>query len=106
MPIERAKDEYTGKDILAIPVQENDADAKTIGGYLQALLYELWKEGEGFSGKRPFGNSSWEYDLYKPLVVAGIVDGELDEDGYIDKVDRKAANTLIFSAINAMCSCK
>ena len=85
--------------VLSYPMIENDADARTVGHYLYTLLWTLWQEGEGFSGKRPFGNSGWEYDLYKPLVVGGFVTGELDEDGYIDSVDKEAANSLIFDCI-------
>ncbi len=32
-------------------------------------------EGEGFSGKRPFGNSCWESDLYWPLAKADVIEG-------------------------------
>lgn len=89
-------------NILDIPMQENDSGADTIKGYLKALLTTLWKEGEGFSGKRPFGNSGWEYDLYVALVNAKVVKGKLDEDGCLDTVDNKAANKLIFEAINSL----
>lgn len=61
----------------------------------------LWSETEGFSGKRPFGNSGWEFDLYKPLVEAGAIKGKI-EDGYVDNVDEKAGNAAIFSAIDAL----
>lgn len=86
-------------NILDVKMQENDADAETIGDYFRALLKEIWTEGEGFSGKRPFGNSEWECDLYVALVKAGKVDGKLDSDGYLEKCDEKAANNLIMKAI-------
>ena len=35
----------------------------TIKGYLKELSLTLWKEKECFNGKRPFGNSGWDYDL-------------------------------------------
>lgn len=88
--------------ILDLPMEENDADASTIRDYLIALVSTLWEEKEGFSGKRPFGNSDWEYDLYKPLIAAGIVSGALDEWGYIERVDEKAADKLIFEAIQEL----
>jgi hypothetical protein len=91
-----------GKYILTLPMEENDSGAATIKGYLVKLLDELWAEGEGFSGKRPFGNSGWEYDLYKPLVQAEVVPGKLDENGYIEEVDSDLANKLIFAAIHAL----
>lgn len=72
----------------------------TIRDYLRQLLTTLWVEKEGFSGKRPFGNSGWEYDLYKPLVAAGVVPGTLDEDGYICDVDEVQGSVVIHSLID------
>ncbi len=47
---------------LAVRVQDDDAgrDVRTIRDYFLRLVEQLWMEGEGFSGKRPFGNSGWE----------------------------------------------
>ena len=91
-----------GKVVLDIPMQENDSGADTIKGYLKALLEKIWEEGEGFSGKRPFGNSGWEYDLYKPLVRSGLVEGSVDEYGCINSFDRSAADQIIYDAIDAL----
>lgn len=85
--------------ILDIPMESNDAKAKTIRDYLKALLTELWTEGEGFSGKRPFGNSGWEYDLYRPLLVAKLINGSVDEYGDIVELDEAAADKAILKAI-------
>ena len=71
--------------VLTLPMQDNDAEAATIREYLVALLRQLWAEGEGFSGKRPFGNSGWEWDMYPPLIKAGLVAGRLDEEVFIDR---------------------
>jgi hypothetical protein len=90
------------EDILALPMTANDANAETVGAYLKALLIGVLTETEGFSGKRPFGNSGWIWDLYRPLVVAGLITGTLDEDGYIEKCDDKAALALILGAIRSM----
>lgn len=86
-------------ELFKIPMQENDADAATIGEYFKKLLYNVWDEGESFSGKRPFGNSGWEYDVYAALVKAGAVAGRFDEDGYLDDVDKDAANKLVDAAL-------
>ena len=80
----------------------NDAGVENIRGYLVALLAKLWHEQDEFSGKRPFGNSDWSYDLYAALLSAGIVDGSIDSDGYIDEVDEQAADELIRAAIRAL----
>lgn len=96
----------TGVDprtVLNLPMQQpNDADTATVRGYLVALLAELWREGEGFSGKRPFGNSGWDYDLYEPLIRADLIRGGFDEDGYVEDVDSEAGDRLIAAAIQEL----
>ena len=76
----------------------------TVRDYLRALLETLWNEGEGFSGKRPFGNSGWERDLYSPLIKGGFIKGKCDDDGYVYDYDRceadKYVNALIVAAFN------
>lgn len=89
-------------NVLDLPMQENDAEASTIREYLGKLLLTVWIEGEQFSGKRPFGNSGWEFDLYIPLVKAGLVWGEIDEDGYVETVDHGAGDLIIGDAIREL----
>lgn len=62
--------------VLDCPMGPNDANAETVRDYLKALLLKVWVQGEGFSGKRPFGNSGWEYDVTDALVEAGIAESE------------------------------
>lgn len=79
-----------------------DSDAGndlTIRDYLQTLLTTLWEEKEGFSGKRPFGNSGWDYDLYTPLIKSGFISGSLDACGYIQEFDRSEADEYIAKLI-------
>jgi hypothetical protein len=96
----------TGKEILDLPMKQNDAEAKTIRDYLKAIVYEVWDRGEGFSGKRPFGNSGWERDLYEPLVTAGLVRKDENQSNqvyvYILDADVPKANGLICEAIDAL----
>lgn len=92
----------TGIEILDLPMGKNDAGSETIRDYLKALLTTLWENGEGFSGKRPFGNSGWEQDLYAALGRGGVVEAQVDEDGYVEVTDREEADSLIFDAIDAI----
>ena len=85
--------------VLACPMRPNDACADTVREYLILLLQRLWEEEEGFSGKRPFGNSGWKFEIYAALVDEGIVRGKFCSDGTLDYVDTKTANVLIFDAI-------
>ncbi len=96
----------TDKSLLAALEVRFDSDAGddlTVRDYLRTLLVTLWREGEGFSGKRPFGNSSWEYELYGPLIAAKFISGELDEDGCVEGYDKKEAFNFVNSLILAMC---
>lgn len=92
----------TGAEILALEMGDNDAGAKTVRGYLKELLTRLWEQGEGFSGKRPFGNSGWEHNLEVALVKGGAVQGALDEDGYVEKIDGNAVDVAMNKAIEAL----
>ena len=89
-------------EVLNLPMQPNDAGAKTVREYLVALAMSVWVENEGFSGKRPFGNSGWAWDLMLPLVKAGLIEGSIDEDGYLDDCDEDAGDALIRAAIAAL----
>lgn len=89
----------TPEQVLATPMPDNDAAAATVGGFLIKLLATLWQEQEGFSGKRPFGDSGWEYDVYGPLIRAGFIRGAFDEDGFIEDCDDQAGDALILAAI-------
>lgn len=74
-----------GQQILELQTEFVDAyeiTNITLREFLHRLLQLLWYERESFDGKRPFGDSGWEFRLYKPLAQAGLIDlGRLDEDG-------------------------
>lgn len=88
--------------LLDLPMQKNDAEAETIRDYLTKLLMTVWQEGESFSGKRPFGNSDWQYDLYKPLIKAGVIKGELDDYDCIEEVDSSNGFDAVMFLIAAL----
>lgn len=97
--------EYTPQELLALPMEPNDSGASTVGGYLVALVHTLWTEEESFSGKRPFGNSGWYSDLWKPFITHEVVTGSLDEDGYVEYIDDFAFDTQmsrIFTHLNSL----
>lgn len=92
-------DTFTPADVLACPMQDNDAGADTIRTYLVALLAKLWEHGECFGSKRPFGNSGWQYEPYTALAQRGYITGTFDEDGYLEDVDTHTGSQLIAKAI-------
>ena len=90
--------------LLALSLPDNDSEASTVRGYLVALLHSLWTEGGDFSGKRPFGNSGWKFDLYKPMVEAGFVTGLIDDGELTQFPDdaRREADELIMAGIELL----
>lgn len=94
------------EDIQNIVFYSSDLDRElSIKDYLKELLLTIWLEGESFSGKRPFGNSGWEYDLYKPLIKAKVIRGKLDSDGYVQELNDKnikIANKIILNIIKGL----
>lgn len=73
--------------MLDLPMEENDADAKTLREYFHKLLTTLIEEKEGFSGKRPFGNSDWCYEIATPLVKHGAISGRISDDDELISYD-------------------
>ena len=83
-------------------VVKHERSEITIREYLKLLLKTLWEEVDGFSGKRPFGNSAWQYDVYKPMVKAGIIPGKFDSFGYAAGVDTDRADEIIQALIASL----
>lgn len=93
----------TPQQVLDLPIAaDHPSGATTIREYLMALLLEVWDKADMFSGKRPFGMSSWPHDLYTPLAKAGYIDGTFDGDGFLDEVDTQTGDQLITAAIRSM----
>jgi len=89
--------------MLDLEIYSDDLNQSlTLREYFKKLLITLWEEGEDFSGKRPFGNSGWQYDVYKSLILAGNIYGEIDEDGYISELDDVQAQQFIIKIIKEL----
>jgi hypothetical protein len=102
--IKQLTEKTTRNEILSLEFQTYDLDYETvtIEKYLKTLLETLWKEGENFSSKRPLGNSDWQWNVCKPLIESGFVEGEIDEFGDVQDVDWEAVNKLIIEAIRSL----
>ncbi len=79
--------------VLDCPMGPNDAQAGTVRDYFVELAAAVWREGEGFSGKRPFGNSGWESQVYKALDARGLT---TDDESYAER------ERLVLAAIRAL----
>lgn len=70
-------------EILGLTISTSGFDDITVSEFFVKLLSKVWVEEESFSGKRPFGNSGWEYDLVASIGEAGgfpMVNEGTDED--------------------------
>ena len=76
----------TNKEILGLEFESTDlGETVTIKEFFKRLLTTLFEEGECFSGKRPFGNSGWDYDLCVCLAKNGIIEGKRSDNcGFTD----------------------
>jgi hypothetical protein len=90
-------------DVLNVRFKSRDlGETLTVRDYLKRLLIELFREGESFSGKRPFGNSGWEHDIAFPLIACGFLKGTLDEDDCVDEIDWDEFNAAMAKVIGAL----
>lgn len=85
---------------LDVRFTSDAGDNLTVREYLCRLLAAVWEEEEGFDGKRPFGNSGWQRDVYAALIGAGFIEGKLDSNGSIDHYDRAAAEKYVLDLIS------
>lgn len=87
------------QQILACRMGDNDARAETVGQYLGALSRMVWEYEQSFDGKRPFGNSSWQWEVYEALGKAGIIEVTYDKWEEPQLADRDEVDGLIYGAI-------
>ena len=91
--------------VLDCPMDDRDSGATSIRDYFAHLAALCWDEGECFDGKRPFGNSGWDRDVYVALHAAGLMDLALNENGRIDSIspqEERRVGALVFAAIRSM----
>lgn len=74
----------------------------TIRHYLVELAKQCWIEGECFNGKRPFGNSGWDWDVYFALTEGGFIDGTKDEDGNWESFDETKGKEIIMACFDRL----
>jgi hypothetical protein len=79
--------------------QDTGLKIPTGRNYIKLLLLTLWEEKESFSGKRPFGNSGWDYYIAASLIEIFPNLGKLNEDGYVDEVDDDLVNDYVAQII-------
>lgn len=56
----------------ALVAEQGAPPSATVGEFIANTAAQLWLEGEGFSGKRPFGNSGWDWAIGQTLEDNGM----------------------------------
>lgn len=69
-----------GKYLLTLPVVVMGLGPTTIKELLIAILGRFWKDPEGFRGKRPFGDSGWQSEVFLALVQNGLLSSMNEHD--------------------------
>lgn len=93
------------KEILELKFESTDLGKEmSIKDFFKELLTTLFKEGECFSGKRPFGNSGWDYDLCVCLAKNGVIEGKCSQYGDLEDwdYDSKEADSKILELIKEL----
>lgn len=96
----------TARELLELELPENGSGRPTVGGYLAEVLLGIWESRDDYS---PFGNSGWAYELYRPMLAAGLAGGlteaeaaRLDEGYGIPAAKETELAALVAAAIHAM----
>lgn len=79
-----------------------DVEGRTLRAVLKDLLSMVLLQGEQFNGKRPWGDSGWEWDIYRAMVVNGFINGTVDEDGDIYDIDNTKGDELLMMCVDRL----
>lgn len=91
------------QEIKSCPMdpETNDAGASAVGEYLIKVLETVWTD-ENASGKRVFGNSFWQHEVYGALARQGLIIGSFDDEGYLESLDKPMALASVMLAIRSL----
>jgi hypothetical protein len=101
----------TSEEILSLQFYCDDLDRTlTVREWFMEMVKRLWIEDEGFSGKRPFGNSGWRFDPAIAMVKAGWLAGSFSvqygRDGkvheYLEEFDDDVYDSLMDAAVASL----
>jgi hypothetical protein len=68
------------EEILNYRFEARDIEVNlSIKDFLKTILKKVWKEEQCFDGKRPFGNSGWQQEIYDILIENKVVDEKAEE---------------------------
>ena len=90
----------TNQEILNNCMVDLNGSDVTLREYFRLLLTELYNAEDGFSGKRPFGNSGWVLDILAGLGRIGVIKATFDSYGYLEDVDEDRGHAVVFELID------
>lgn len=88
--------------VLAYRYEGWDLSTCSIQFYLIELAKRCWTYEEGFSGKRPLGNSGWKYDVYFALAEGGFIKGKKNEHHDWEDIDVDLADQIILKCFESL----
>lgn len=91
-------------NVLNLIMTKHDAGSQpiTVRQYLLLLLEKLWREAEGFSSKRPFGNGDWQLCIYRIMIQHALVEGTINDYDEVEGVDGDKADAIIINAMQEL----
>ena len=89
----------TPEQVLDLTIDIDLQEPMTLRQMLCELSTTLWSDQPLFDGKHYRKNSSCDLAVYKVLVVAGVIEGTLDEEGDLAQCDEIAGRDYLQSLI-------
>lgn len=89
---------YNYEKILNLEMRHSNTDT-TIKEFLKTLCFEIISRGSKFNAEAPFTVKGWEEDLVFPLVNEGIIEGYINEDGYLENYDKDESYQILIDCI-------
>ena len=90
--------------LLGLGLPDHPSGCDTVRDYLRTMLAQFFLGEAGFKYGMS-GSSDWQYDLYVPMIKAGLLPGygTWEDDGYgLDTAQAQVLDDLILSAIREM----
>jgi len=81
---------------LDLPCTISGVPFGSLREFFITCLEQLWVLEESFSGKRPLGNSGWQWGVYEALQEGGFISDAEDLD------ERRKADQIIVEAIKGL----
>lgn len=76
---------------LEFEVAAGEGKTVPLREFFVLILGQLWEEADEFSGKRPFGNSGWYFEIIWGLIDDGVAESETEAHNLVAAAIRSLA---------------